>query len=86
MGVSYHKYGTIQNNFPHRRVGVDNALQRIDMYQEDGNLEWLIDAANYLLIESLRPSHPKAHFEATTSEQSPGAINRDGSVSYGKDV
>jgi hypothetical protein len=85
MGFSYHKYGSIHDNFPHRRHGVENALQRIEMYQKDGNLEWLIDAANYLLIENLVPSHSGAHFKATTSEESPGAVNQDGSVSHGKD-
>lgn len=84
MGVSYHKYGSIHDTFPHHRVGVDNAEQRILKYREDGNKEWLLDAMNYLYIEYRRPSHPDAHFRATDSDESPGAINADGTVSHGK--
>lgn len=85
MGVSFHKYGTIHDNFPHRRNGIDNLRQRVDKYLEDGNIEWLIDAANYALIEALAPSHPNAHFRATDSDESPGAINTDGTISHGKE-
>lgn len=83
--VSFHKYGSIHDNFPHNRTGIDNAQIRLDCYRETGNVEELVDAANYLLIEALCPSHPDAHFRATDSDESPGALNRDGTVSHGKD-
>lgn len=84
LSVSYHKYGSISGAFPHRRRGVDNVQLRIDKYLETGNTEWLLDAANYCLIEYMRPSHPNAHFRSTDSDESPGAINLDGTVHHGK--
>jgi hypothetical protein len=50
----------------------------------DGNTEWLIDAANFSMIEFMCPAHPKAHYKPTTEKQSPGRVWQpdefDGSV------
>lgn len=83
LGVSYHKYGSIHDSFPHNKNGITNAMQRIDKYLEDGNTEWLVDAANYLLIEFLAPSHKDAHWYATKSTESPGSILNDGGIDHG---
>lgn len=40
--------------------------------QNTGNTENLLDAANFFVIEYIFPKHPKAHFKAQTSAQSPG--------------
>lgn len=80
MNVSFHKYGSFGDVFPDKAVGIEQVHQRLAKYLVDGNTEWLIDAANYCIIEALRPSNPKAHFKATTAEESPGRINTDGSV------
>ena len=37
-----------------------------------GNTENLLDANNFFRLEFLFPKHPKAHFKAQTSAQSPG--------------
>lgn len=84
MGVSYHKYGSFYTMFPNLKTGVDNASQRIEKYREDGNMEWLVDAANYLMMEFQAPSHPEAHFRATSSDESPGSIMRDGGIDWGR--
>lgn len=85
MGVSYHKYGSIESSFPHKRTGRDNVVLRLEEYIKTGNTEFLIDAANYCLIEFLKPSVKGANFRATDSDESPGAINRNNTVSHGKD-
>jgi hypothetical protein len=90
MGVSYHKYGSFHEVFPDKRSGVENALLRIEKYLETGNLEDLIDGANYLLIEFCRPPEHTSRgmetfFESEDTHTSPGALNRDGTVSHGKD-
>lgn len=90
MGISYEKYGSFHEVFPYKRSGVENALARIEKYQETGNLEDLIDGANYLLIEFCRPPEHtsrgmETYFESEDSHTSPGALNRDGTVSHGKD-
>lgn len=39
---------------------------------EPGNVEYLIDAANMLMIEFMHPAHPNAHYKATDRDGSPG--------------
>jgi hypothetical protein len=39
-----------------------------------GNVEYLIDAMNFLMIEFMRPAHPKAHYKATDRWGSPGRV------------
>jgi hypothetical protein len=44
---------------------VESAKERLGLYQEGGNLERLVDAANLCLVEFTVGRHPKRHFEAT---------------------
>ncbi len=70
------KYGPIRAD-----DGVDHlrsAMDRIRHYEQDGNTEWLVDAANFLMIEAIHPTHERAHFRATTEKESPGLIMLDG--------
>lgn len=71
MVVSFHKYGYVEE-----AVGkvdfVKSLERRLKNYAEDGNTEWLIDAANYAMMEFMFPSHKKAHFTPTDSQASPG--------------
>jgi hypothetical protein len=85
MSVSYHKYGSFFDMFPERKTGYENCLQRLKKYEETGNTEWLIDAANYIMMEFMAPSHIWAHFRATSSEESPGSVMVDGSIDHGTD-
>lgn len=84
LSVSHWKYGSIHNTFPIQKRGVDNIELRVKKYLDTGNTEWLLDAANYCLIEYMRPSHPDAHFRSTDSDESPGAVLVDGSIIHGK--
>lgn len=73
MMVSFHKYGPVA-----KAAGKVNFIaslnERLRKYAETGNTEWLIDAANFAMIEFMYPSHPEAHFEGTDSDASPGRI------------
>lgn len=86
MVTSYRKYG-------HSRIAVENGVnclesskQRVNKYKEDGNTEWLIDAANYLMMEYMYPTHEKAHFDAES--RSPGRVLRSGRITtkHGEDL
>lgn len=71
MATSYHKYGSWVKN----RKFVDamaNVQKRIDLYNQTGNTEHLVDAANFLMMEFTLPVHPNAHFRATDTDESPG--------------
>jgi len=41
---------------------------RINKYEATGNKEWLVDVANYCLLEFVNETHPNAHFEAIDDE------------------
>jgi len=47
----------------------------------NGNTEYLMDVANFAMIEFMLPRHPDAHFKAEDSSQSPGRAQNDGSLS-----
>lgn len=74
MAFSQQKYGSIEDNYPDKFKALTQVSVRIKYYIETGNIEWLIDAANFCIIEFLRPASPNAHFIATGSEESPGLI------------
>lgn len=44
--------------------GAMEAIERIQRYQDDGNTEHLVDAANMCLLEFEFGSHPKKHFQS----------------------
>lgn len=75
MAMSYCKYGPIKDAFPHKVNALESLQMRLDKYHETGNTEWLIDAANFAMIEFMLPSHPKKHFRGTDSRESPGRFS-----------
>jgi hypothetical protein len=78
MAVSYYKYGHVKDNFPEVMDAVAMIEDRLRMYKDTGNTEWLMDAANYAMIEFMYPRHPDAHYRPTDSNESPGRIMTDG--------
>ena len=55
------RYGTLKDNKGTYDHGAE-AERRLQMYLETGNLEYMVDVANFCLLEYLKPYHPKAHF------------------------
>lgn len=83
MSVSFFKYGAIQDAFPGKIDATENVRLRIEKYRETKNLEFLIDAANYCLIEFMCPSERDAFFKDTDSDESPGVVTRAGIMNHG---
>ena len=77
MAMSYFKYGLSAESIA-KTDPLATALSKIADYQRDGNTEWLMDAANYLMIEFMFPSHPDAHFRVTDGDESKGYMLKDG--------
>jgi len=77
MAMSHDKYGVMRNKYPHSASAVASGQKRIDKYHESGNTEDCLDAANFLIIEYLLPTHEEAHFRAQTSAESPGLVWRE---------
>lgn len=78
MGVSFCKYGLVADAYPAKTDAFRSARDRMGKYQETGNTEFLIDAANFLMIEFMHPDHARAHFKPTDSNESPGLISQSG--------
>lgn len=82
MGMSHFKYGSVagtKGKIDH----IAGALVRIERYQADGNGEWLMDAANMLMIEFMVKNHPNAHYEPQDSDTSPGRVGINGANGRG---
>lgn len=80
MVMSYFKYGTVRAAREKVKF-LEDVRKRIDKYLATGNTEWLIDAANNLMMEFMFPSHPNGHFKATESRESPGRTTNEGIMS-----
>lgn len=74
MAVSFHKYGKVSDAAGKVKC-LPSAAARIAEYERTGNTEWLIDAANFLMMEYMHPQHPDAHYRATDSDESPGRVH-----------
>lgn len=72
MIVSYYKYGPLLNAFPHKVSAIASLTDRLRKYAETKNIEFLIDAANFAMIEFMHPSIEGAFFAGTDDDQSPG--------------
>jgi hypothetical protein len=77
MRMSYFKYGAVRDAYPHKVNALESMQKRLDKYMDTGNLEWLIDMANFCMIEFMASSHPSAHFKPTDSHESPGRAAYD---------
>lgn len=74
MSMSYFKYGRVAEAYPSRVDAIASLKLRLERYEETGNTEFLIDAANFAMIEFMRPKHPEAHFDPKDSGGGPGRI------------
>jgi hypothetical protein len=69
MEVSFHKYGKVMD--AEGKVDEIACLEkRVQKYKETGNTEWLMDVANFAMIEYMHRGTDA--FRATSSEESPG--------------
>lgn len=73
--TSFYKYGPARKNFSTGNVQAIPTMELcLKKYQDTGNREFLLDAANYLMFEFMYPQHPKSHFRATDSSESAGIV------------
>lgn len=75
VSTSFYKYGPVKDNFLTGNVEAIPTMELcLNKYKSTGNVEFLIDAANYLMFEFMYPHHPNAHFRATDSSESAGIV------------
>lgn len=75
MLLSFYKYGAIKEGFPEKIDAVGSLMIRLEKYAKTGNTEFLIDVANFAMIEFMLPRHPQAHYKSEDSGASPGRIS-----------
>ncbi len=72
MEMSFFKYGDVKEAYPEKIDAIASLQQRLKKYSETGNTEFLMDVANFAMIEFMFPRKEGAFFQATDSDQSPG--------------
>lgn len=72
MSVSYFKYGKVKDAVPFHVDALGSLKIRIDKYLETGNTEFLMDAANFAMMEFMYPHLENAHYRPTDSDEAPG--------------
>jgi hypothetical protein len=83
MDVSFYKYGLVADAYPDKVNAIDSLMARLRLYAvgdekkgiKPGNTEYLVDVANFAMIEFMHPRHPDAHFQGTDDDGSPGRVS-----------
>jgi len=76
MTVSFHKYGAVVQAYPKDLDAIKSLEARLEEFKKTGNLEYLIDVANFAMIEFMLPRHPDAHH--LVEGRSIGRVRTDG--------
>ena len=77
--TSHYKYGWMSDTYPELAQAVKCIQERVDLYNRTHNLEYLVDIANFAMIEYKHPSYPDASYTPQDSDKSPGLA---GGISY----
>lgn len=77
--TSHYKYGWMSDTYPELAQAVKCIQERVDLYNKTHNLEYLVDIANFAMIEYKHPSYPDASYTPQDSDKSPGLA---GGISY----
>lgn len=75
MITSFYKYGRLKDNYSGENPNVDaiKSLQiRLDEYRTTGNTEYLVDVANFAMMEFMYPHVKGAAYRPSDSSNSPG--------------
>lgn len=72
MVMSFYKYGPVKDAYPHKVNAISSLTDRLRKYAATGNTEFLMDAANFAMIEFMHPQHEAAFYKPTDSDESPG--------------
>lgn len=59
MGMSYMKYGRVADAYPAKVDAIASLELRLRTFEQTSNTEFLLDAANFAMIEHRWPRHPQ---------------------------
>ena len=79
MMVSYHKYGKVAQAYPLKFSATDDVRARMGKYRTSGNKHYLVDAANFAMIEAMHPGrNGGAEWAGNDASDSPGRTTASG--------
>jgi len=79
MMVSFHKYGRVADAYPLKFNAASDVRARMSKYRETGNMHFLVDAANFAMIEAMHPSPERnAQWGDNDAASSPGRTTASG--------
>lgn len=58
------RYGRLKAPGKKKFDRVNSIIERLKLYEKDGNAEHLVDSANLAMLEFEEPNHPNFHFKA----------------------
>lgn len=79
MMVSYHKYGRVADAYPLKFNAADDVRARMSKYRATGNKHFLVDAANFAMIEAMHSAPERyAEWGGNDAADSPGRTTASG--------
>lgn len=79
MMVSFHKYGRVADAYPLKFSAADDVRARMSKYRQTGNKHFLVDAANFAMIEAMHPGRKDgAEWAGNSAADSPGRTTASG--------
>ena len=70
--MSHYKYGWPSQTYPELAKAYKNVETRLDLYLKTHNKDYLVDVANFAMLEYMFPSFEDAKYTPTDSDKSPG--------------
>ena len=77
--MSYYKYGNANKTYPELAQAPKCIRERLELYEKTHNTDYLIDVANFAMLEFMFPAYADAAYTPTDSDGSPGLA---GGISY----
>lgn len=77
--MSHYKYGWMSQTYPDLAQAYKCIQERFELYMKTHNTEYLVDIANFAMIEFMYPSFKDSKYTPTDSDKSPGLA---GGISY----
>lgn len=77
MMISYFKYGKVADAYPLKFSAIDDIRKRLQEYRRTGNKHFLVDIANFAMIEAMHPGQ-ESEWGQNDARSSPGRVTADG--------
>lgn len=79
MQVSFFKYGRVADAYPVKFDAASDVRARMAKYRQTGNKHYLVDAANFAMIEAMHPAPERnAEWGGNSAADSPGRTTASG--------